>query len=253
MIYWAHRPFLFDAPMSRKPSTVAHAALVRDDVVEWSRLVPAKAWREATNDVGMTWVHWAAWEGASECLGFLLQQDPALAQYTDNFGRTPLHLAAARGRINSARQLLSQGAAVDARDRGRATPLHWAMYESAQAGLVDVLLAAGANVNGFDGHSSTPLHLAIKAGNLSAMLTLLDHQADPEARDADGCSALLLAAREGQQACFVHLWQRGADSTSVDRRNRGLQDLVHLDLAGELRGLQEENAPVPTARRRLAQ
>jgi ankyrin len=75
-------------------------------------------------------------------------------------GETPLHVAAAYGRLETARLLLARGADVSARDEIGRTPLHRAAAHHHPA-LVGLLLKAGANVDGKDEYSSTPLYLAL--------------------------------------------------------------------------------------------
>ncbi|MDE2974991.1 MAG: ankyrin repeat domain-containing protein [Gemmatimonadota bacterium] len=98
--------------------------------------------------------------------------------------RTPLHSALAEtGDLGVVIALLEGGADVNARDWGGATPLHVAAGHR-DPPIVTALIGAGANVNARDAGDRTPLHSAIR--NPAAARTLLASGADPLARDLRG-------------------------------------------------------------------
>ena len=74
-------------------------------------------------------------------------------------GNTGLHWAARLGFSEMARLLLDNGARVDARNDEGETPLHWAAAEGRKALLV-TLIAHGAYVNALDRAGQTPLSRA---------------------------------------------------------------------------------------------
>jgi len=76
-------------------------------------------------------------------------------------GWTPLHLAADRGRLETAKALINAGANVNASAAHRWTPLHLAVSRR-YTELIKVLINAGADVNArrYDGEF-TPLHTAV--------------------------------------------------------------------------------------------
>ncbi|MBN2133300.1 MAG: ankyrin repeat domain-containing protein [Sedimentisphaerales bacterium] len=78
---------------------------------------------------------------------------------TDMQGRTPLHLAAAAGRVEMIRLLCERGAAVDMADERGATPLHLAA-SFGRAEAVAGLLAGGAYANARTHAGCTALDLA---------------------------------------------------------------------------------------------
>ena len=78
------------------------------------------------------------------------------------------------------------GISLDASDRERSTPLHWACISSSQT-VIKYLLAWGANVNLRDSAGYTPLHLAImeveKTGSFSTVKKLIMRGANIQAHD----------------------------------------------------------------------
>lgn len=59
----------------------------------------------------------------------------------------------------------------------------------------------GAEVNAVGGElHATPLHWATRQGHLDACVILMNANADPALRDAEGCSCLHLAAQFGHTA-----------------------------------------------------
>src|SRR4030095_12670857 len=69
---------------------------------------------------------------------------PELVKGKDAGDSTPLHHAAGYGPIDNLQLLLDKGADVNAKNRRRSTPLHWAIHDEAK---VRLLVSNGANVN----------------------------------------------------------------------------------------------------------
>ena len=75
-----------------------------------------------------------------------------------------------------------------------------------------MLLNAGIPVNSLDNFGQSPLHYAVRSGNLAALKTLLDHDANPNVADrVYGNSALHLAATYGSDKMMSALLDAGAD------------------------------------------
>lgn len=70
----------------------------------------------------MSRLHRASWHGSLEKVKSLLQKKPMDVNSVDSFGRTPLHLAMAKGYYNIAWVLLNHNASLDNVDCDGYTP-----------------------------------------------------------------------------------------------------------------------------------
>jgi ankyrin repeat protein len=112
----------------------------------------------------------------------------------DGLGRTPLHYAAADGRLDEVARLLAAGADANAQDDNGWSPLHFAA-QSASAAIVEALLGAGAELDPRDSFGNTPLFKAVfsSKGDGAVIKLLRDAGADPHAANSSGVSPLSLA------------------------------------------------------------
>lgn len=125
----------------------------------------------------------------------LLAANPELLNAKDPAGSTLLHHAAGFGTLDTLTALVDAGAEVNATNRRKSTPLHWAIHDEAK---VRFLLARGANANAKQAEGRTPLYLAAVLGNGRAIIRLLlEHGADPNIKMANGRTPLMAAATRG--------------------------------------------------------
>src|SRR4029077_14351742 len=93
------------------------------------------------------------------------------------------------------------------------------------ADVIAALLEAGADANEQLPLGRTPLMIASRTGNVDAMKVLLDHGADPNAKEAlRGTTPIMWAADEGHAAAIKLLIDRGADfkaHSAPNERGRG--------------------------------
>ena len=134
------------------------------------------------------------WAGAgAEDVAAALAEQPAALGYR----RTMLWLAVQAGNATATRALLRAGAPPNGREwRGRRDfVLHAAAARGGE--IVDVLLEAGAfpDVTIGSGGCLAPLHMAVHAGKIGAVASLLEAGADPLAPDCQGLTAVDLARR----------------------------------------------------------
>ena len=171
-------------------------------------------------------------------------------------GDTALHLAAAAYQTSIARDLLTRGALVGARNRRGAEPLHYACDGSpgsrrwnppAQTATIECLLLAGANPNATDRTGVTPLHRAVRTRCAAAVRLLLDHGANARQTNGRGSTPLHLAvqttgrggsgsaeARQQQAEIVTLLIAHGARATDRDARGKTVAASASGAWLGEL-------------------
>ena len=106
--------------------------------------------------------------------------------------------ASEEGNLEEVRRLLSEGADVNAVDKYKNTPLHFASAIGDEA--VKMLLDAGADVTAGDNYKWTPLHLASYNGDEAAVKMLLDAGASPNSKNNYEETPLHFATRAGDEA-----------------------------------------------------
>jgi len=143
-------------------------------------------------------LHRAAFPGHANIVAPLVAAgaDPNLPgrSLSDTDGDTPLHIAAAQGRLEMVKALLDAGAR-ELGDSAGWTPLHRAAL-GGKADVAAYLVARSFNVRAKDGW--TPLHAAAGAvydGSWDILRLLLERGADPNARCAEGWTPLHAAAQ----------------------------------------------------------
>jgi len=133
----------------------------------------------------------AAATGKTNHIIRILARDPQLVNDYPDDGYQPLGLACFFGHLETAQYLISAGARVNtpSQNKMKITPLH-----SATAGghtkLVKLLLEHGADPNARQVGGFTPLHAAAENGDLEAIRALLFYGADADAKSCEGKSPL---------------------------------------------------------------
>ncbi|MVW70905.1 ankyrin repeat domain-containing protein [Bordetella sp. 15P40C-2] len=171
-----------------------HAA--RADTVESANfLLGAGADPTATDENGWTALFWAVWSRSVEmvksllhALGLTATSPSDTLESRDHLGNTPLLIAAAEGSLDVVKELIRQGADVNAKNNSGRTALSYAS-ERKYVDLVTVLLANGARTDERDNEGLTPLLHAIQAQSLEIIDALIDAGADPDLKDRNGRSA----------------------------------------------------------------
>jgi ankyrin repeat protein len=125
---------------------------------------------------------------------------------------SPVADAARRGDVEAVKQLLQEGADVNAPLGDGMTALHWAA-ERGDAQLTHTLIYAGANVGAVTRVGQyTPLHIAARTGNPAVVKALLDSRSPVDARTSpSGATALHLAATSGNVDVITALLDAKAD------------------------------------------
>ncbi|MEZ4825295.1 MAG: ankyrin repeat domain-containing protein [Bacteroidia bacterium] len=116
----------------------------------------------------------------------------------DVHGRSAIHLASYYGEVDIVRELLQQGQDINlVPEGGGLSALHWAVYNN-HPRLLRFLLCNGAEVDiCAEGiyQNRTPLHYAVACDRYGMARILLDNDADPLLKDAEGVRPVDLAVR----------------------------------------------------------
>ena len=128
------------------------------NIEEVKRLIGAGADLKASDSIGWTPLHCAAYNGYTEAAKALIEADSNLEARTVD-GRTPLNLAAIHGRTGSIKALIQAGADLEAKASDGKTPLHLATYWG-QTGAMKALIQAGADLEAKASDGKTPLYYA---------------------------------------------------------------------------------------------
>lgn len=133
-------------------------------------------------------------------------------------GMTALHWAASQGDLEMAQMLLTAGGNVRAATRINGyTPLFLASREG-NADIVAALLKAGADAKAVSTTGSTPLMLAASSGNVEAVRLLLEGGADINAKEhARGQTALMFAAAYNRIDAIRLLAKHGANLSATSK------------------------------------
>lgn len=148
-----------------------------------------------------------------------LLKDGADVNAAQGDGMSALHWAAERGDAELAEILLFAGANVTATTRiGQYTPLHIAGKNGAAA-VTRALLKAGAAVDAKTTNSGvTPLHMAASSGNADTISALIDAKADVNATENEaGQTPLIFAAGLNRVEAIKVLLARGADAGATTK------------------------------------
>jgi ankyrin repeat protein len=187
-----------------------------------------------------------SWHGRAEAVMTLLANgaDPLA---TDAEGRSALHGAVLSEEPIVAAMLLDAGAAINALDKAGASPLVVAC-RAANWPLAKFLLEHGAKPAPANGEPALVAAAGIADDDPAGIKLLLKHRAAVNALDAQGRSALLVAAGEGHLAIARALRAAGADVHLVDGHDNTA--LMEAARAGAVEIVQLLAEAQPDARQR---
>lgn len=170
----------------------------------------------------------AAMRGDAEAVRELVRQG-ADVNAAQGDGMTALHWAAANGDFELAKLLMYAGAHLEAVTRhGSHTPLHVAAA-SGRGEVVRALVEAGANVAATTTAGVTALHQAARAGSVEAVTALLEHGAEVDAQESAWQQTPLVFAAALDRAEVIRvLLAHGADPNAYTAV-RNLGELSALD------------------------
>ena len=121
------------------------------------------------------------------------------------------------GNLEEVRRLVSEGAAVDAADAEKHTPLMWAAFNG-HTPVVAYLLEKGAKLDAKDQHGRTALMYASSGPFSGTVELLLKKGAEVNVQGKlEGFTALMTAAAEGELEVVRLLLVYGADADLEDK------------------------------------
>ena len=167
-----------------------------DDVRTVRRLLDEGLDPNSLNDKGQPGLFVAMRDEASKVAAVLLASPKINVDLANTSNETPLMMAALRGHMALAEQLLARGAAIN---RAGWTPLHYAAT-GPDTGMVALLLQRGAAIEALSPNRSTPLMMASRYGPESSVDLLLARGASLQARNDAGMTAVEFAASAGRES-----------------------------------------------------
>jgi ankyrin repeat protein len=156
---------------------------------------------DVTNEYGCTPLMLAANYGHTENLRLLIKAGGNIKLQPKD-GYPALHRAAVEGHPNCISMLIEQGADIDAQDtKFGCTPLQRAVIKK-KIDCVKLLIQCKANLSSQDQAGETALHDAASGGNIEAMKLLLAAGANVKMVDNEGMTPLHKAAQSGNVDCI---------------------------------------------------
>lgn len=120
------------------------------------------------------------------------------------------------GATDRLRELVKAGYDVNLPDGDTVTLLHWASINN-RVEIVKYLLENNAKVDAIGGDlNATPLHWATRQGHLATVVLLINAGADPQIKDAEGCSGIHLAAQFGHTAVVAYFIAKSVNPDTYD-------------------------------------
>ncbi|XP_032082417.1 2-5A-dependent ribonuclease [Thamnophis elegans] len=136
-----------------------------------------------------------------------------------------LNSAVKKGDLKLVRQLLEDGADINAKVEGGWTPLHSAVQRNSEE-IVNFLLENGADPLARKDNGATPFILAGVIGNVKLLKLFLDKGSCINEYDINGFTAFMEAACYGHKEALEFLYQNGADANQrreVDEIKKALK------------------------------
>lgn len=172
----------------------------------------------AYNDVQYTPLLLACATGKAESAEVLIEKGANLRTKTPA-SDTALHLAVQAGTASITNLLLCKGMKINLVNQANETPLHVAALHN-QGALVGLLVNAGAKINAVTKELVTPLHIASQRGNTAVAQQLLHHKAHVNVKDKQSKSPLHFAAERGDRTMVEMLLNANADPNAQDKEKK---------------------------------
>lgn len=197
----------------RSNSSALHAAAVSGNIAIIERLLHSGAQINWQDQTGKTPLHKAIIKRNVEATSYLINKGALLL--ADKEGNTPIHLIVECEEFHEILSaLLAKIPEVENQNQYGHTPLHIAAIEG-NINVIDLLLPrTGCDIQDMNGF--TPLHVAIMAKNKKASLYLIEKGVNITVPDHKGRTALHYAALYNLKSVVPALLNRGAYISAQD-------------------------------------
>ena len=169
--------------------------------------------------------------------------------FLQNYGQSPVFIAAFSGHAEAGAVLLSNGADVNQADNDLSSPLYVAAAKGHDA-VVAVLLSHGADVNQANNRGNSPLCIAVAEGHYATVAALLSHGADVNQKDNFDRFPLFEATANSDDFMVALLLSNGADVNQAAGRMKSIdiatnQKINDMLIAHTIKQQQPQQQPPP--------
>eukprot|EP01120_Amphizonella_sp_Union-15-10_P011109 TRINITY_DN4626_c0_g1_i1.p1 TRINITY_DN4626_c0_g1~~TRINITY_DN4626_c0_g1_i1.p1 ORF type:complete len:190 (+),score=28.46 TRINITY_DN4626_c0_g1_i1:44-613(+) len=172
-------------------------------------------------------LHEAVEEGSLQKIKKLLEEGHQVTTI-DDFGLTPIHVAAEQGKEEIFKFFLTklpESTLLALRDENSATLLHYAVLSNSRI-LCELLLEKSPSLkNESDSTKALPSHYACKHG-YSDLLSILTDPENINSVDQHGWSPLHYASSNNHRECLRWLLENGADKSLKDKMGRTAKQIA---------------------------
>jgi hypothetical protein len=194
----------------------------------WIRRVHLSNKPKVPQPPDVTPLHYVVEHGYRGLVDYLISKRPEDLNVRSKYG-TPLHAALNQKHADVAQLLLEHGIGVDVRDMLSRTPLHLAA-DHGFLGVTRTLVERNADTNARDIFGDTPLHRMMadwflkpettQDCRIDAMKFLLEHGADPDAKNDDHRTPLHEASYNGSVKGAQLMLEHGANIHARDKEGQ---------------------------------
>ncbi|EYB23052.1 hypothetical protein FG05_35009 [Fusarium graminearum] len=232
-----NRPFLQDFAM-RKSYSADVAATLSKYPIHFASYLGLASWLELlyrkTNLCGWIWISWRQIFSIDLRTpveyAFIGRGDEMTIRFLLKHGSKISHEAIfntiLQGQPSAVQQILHHGVKTEVKSRYdlRETPLIFSVRYGRES-MVRLLLDNNANIEAENEHGGTALMTAALKGDRAMVQLLIDHGANINANDDMGKDALIMAAKHGKSDVVQMLLDHGADIRTKDKL--GMTALMH--------------------------